>query len=343
MKILSKFNSICEVGNKHAGIQLLRGACAIQVFLSHALNIFHIDWVEQLNQTPFHFFIDGNCAVIIFFVLSGYLYYKDKVFSLHEYINGIKKKCFRILPTFWLSLVLGFMFCNLYFIWGITGQNLTKWSEAFWVSNVSVIELVKNAVVLMPHNWDTINPASWYIQVEVEMFILMPIIVSFYNRLKNKKWSLCLVFFFGIGGLLLIPNMLAYLIGALFHKFKFLFNLAKKHYLLLLIASVIFLNIKNEIPVLTECPGSIVLLTQSIGAAGIISIIIGMGSNRFRKFKLLIFLGNISYELYIFHFIFLLILRPFFQNVLLYTLTTFLISVFCSSVAHLCFKRLYIK
>ena len=51
-------------------IQYLRGICALVVFFSHALNIFKIDWVQYLMPTPFHFFFDGQWAVIFFFTLS---------------------------------------------------------------------------------------------------------------------------------------------------------------------------------------------------------------------------------------------------------------------------------
>lgn len=342
--------NVCEVRTKHTGIQgVIRGGCALQVFLSHALNIYHADWVEWLNHTPLCFFIDGNCAVVVFFVLSGYFYYKEKVLSVGEYLNGIRKKCLHIFPAFWLSLIIGFLFCNYYVGLNMMGENLTGWSKAFWVSNVSITELLKSASILIPHNWDAINPASWYIQVEVEMFIIMPIVVSVYNRARNDgKWYLYLLWcVLVIGGLLYSRNMLAYLVGASFHKFKPLFDkiAMSKYCLLRIVIAVGLLNIKNEIPMVRTLPGfgSVVLIIQAIGAAVIISTIIGMDSNRFNKFKLLIFVGNISYEIYILHFIVLLILRPFFSDALLYTLMAFLICLPCSSMVHLYFKRLCYK
>lgn len=192
------------------------------------------------------------------------------------------------------------------------------------------------------------QPGSWYIQVEVEMFIIMPIVVSIYNKARNGKRFLYLLWcVLVIGGLLYSRNMLAYLVGTSLHKFKPQFDkiCVNKHPLLWLMIAVALLNIKNEIPMIRILPGlgSVTLIMQAIGAAVITGMIIGMDSNRFNKFKLLIFIGNISYEIYILHFIMLLILRPFFSDILLYTLAEFLICLLCSSVVHLCFKRVFYK
>lgn len=150
----------CDIGGKHAGIQMIRGLLALQVFLSHALNIYHADWVEWLNHTPLCFFIDGNCAVVVFFALSGYFYYKDRPLSVGQYLSGLRKKCLHILPAFWLSLIIGYAFCNYYVRLNMAGENLTQWSSVMWVQSVSITELLKNASVLLPHDWGAINPPS---------------------------------------------------------------------------------------------------------------------------------------------------------------------------------------
>ena len=58
-------------------IQALRGICAIIVFLSHSLHVNDIEWVISLHNSPLHFFFDGEVAVSVFFVISGFFYYKE--------------------------------------------------------------------------------------------------------------------------------------------------------------------------------------------------------------------------------------------------------------------------
>lgn len=79
-------------------IQYLRGICALVVFFSHSLNIYKIEWVQQLMPTPFHFFFDGQWAVIFFFTLSGFYYYKEERFDVNKYLRGLAKKALKIYP-----------------------------------------------------------------------------------------------------------------------------------------------------------------------------------------------------------------------------------------------------
>ena len=99
---------------KNKGIQILRALCAIQVFLSHTLNVYQDSIGVQLIDTPLHFFYDGQCAVIIFFALSGFLYYNEKQLTYKSYTNKILSKSLHIFPPYWTSLIIGTIMCNLY-------------------------------------------------------------------------------------------------------------------------------------------------------------------------------------------------------------------------------------
>lgn len=155
-------------------IQYLRGICAIVVFFSHSLNIYKIGWVQSLMPTHFHFFFDGQWAVIFFFTLSGFYYYRETQFSVRGYIRGLVKKSLRIYPPHLLSLIIGWIMLTVYIKYGIyvDSNEMTAWASKFWQDNVSLKELLCNAMVLAPHNPDAINPPSWYLSPEVKMFIL---------------------------------------------------------------------------------------------------------------------------------------------------------------------------
>ena len=99
---------------KNDGIQILRALCAIQVFFPHTLNVYQSSLGSKIINTPLHFFFDGQCAVIIFFVLSGFLYYNDKKLTLKLYIKKILSKSLHIFPSYWISLTIGSIMCNLY-------------------------------------------------------------------------------------------------------------------------------------------------------------------------------------------------------------------------------------
>lgn len=83
---------------RNLNIQCLRGICALVVFFSHALNIYDINWVQDIMSTPWHFFFDGQWAVVMFFALSGYYYYTERDLTLSTYLKGIRKKTLKIYP-----------------------------------------------------------------------------------------------------------------------------------------------------------------------------------------------------------------------------------------------------
>ena len=78
--------------HKNQNIQALRGICALMVFLSHTLSVKDIPYVRCLMESPLHLLFDGQIAVVVFFTLSGYYYYKESTLTYEAYSNGIKKK-----------------------------------------------------------------------------------------------------------------------------------------------------------------------------------------------------------------------------------------------------------
>lgn len=324
---------------KNDGIQILRALCAIQVFFSHTLNVYQSSLGSKIINTPLHFFFDGQCAVIIFFVLSGFLYYNDKKLTLKLYIKKILSKSLHIFPSYWISLIIGSIMCNLYLENNITGEssNLTEWINSFWKQNISFTDFMKAIIVFPLNNTDLINPPSWYLLVEIKMFIIMPLLIYFFNKCS---WKYAYIFIFIS---MLLPSQFlftiigAFTLGACLHKYIKQHNFPNstlKNTLLTIFLGIILLNIKNEI----NTQNSILPITiiQSIGAVFIIFQFYNISINSNKWFnKFLIFLGNISYEIYIFHFVILLILIPLIKKdtILLVTLT-FILTTLLSYLLH---------
>ena len=79
--------SFMRKGRLHS-IQGLKGIAALMVYFSHALCM-SISPLNHLNDTPLHIFYDGQIAVVIFIVISGFFYYKkDLKPSLLTYMGG---------------------------------------------------------------------------------------------------------------------------------------------------------------------------------------------------------------------------------------------------------------
>lgn len=296
---------------KNKGIQILRALCAIQVFLSHTLNVYQESIGSKLINTPLHFFFDGQCAVIVFFVLSGFLYYNERQLTYKLYRNKILSKSLHIFPPYWISLIIGAFMCNLYIKYNITKETnttLTEWILSFWNQQISFTDFIKAIAVFPLDNPDLINPPAWYLLVEIKMFFIMPILIHIFNK---YTWAIAYIII--IASLFNpSPNIFticgSFTLGACVHKYikqNNLYNLKLKHLLLYIIIGCIVLNLKNE----ANTTRFIIQTTmiQSIGASLLIFSFYHIHINCIKwHTKLLIFLGDISYEIYILHFIFLL-------------------------------------
>lgn len=136
-------------------IQSLKGIAALIVFFSHGLNMYKCEWVATLLNKPIHLLYDGQCAVILFFVISGFFYYKME-FNWRNYLNGLKKKIKRIYPSFIFIMLLSFMFFNYRLPYNKI--LFTDWSNSFWNTTIPVFELFKQMTLIIPSDPNLLNP-----------------------------------------------------------------------------------------------------------------------------------------------------------------------------------------
>lgn len=317
---------------RNLNIQCLRGICALVVFFSHALNIYNISWVQDLMSTPWHFFFDGQWAVVVFFALSGYYYYTERELTFSSYLKGLKKKALKIYPPHLIILGIGCILIMCYTSHDIfpNRDRVTKWAAQFWMQPVGIKELIGNATVLLPHNFDAINPPSWYLMAEVKMFIVMPLFVAL---VKRTSWVLAFAVFL-VCWLVEIPFVScigSYVAGALLHKYINRIEISAKFYIFILAVGVVLLDIRNfGISFMSHSNNTCVLMTQCIGALCILYV-----CNSLRKdisSKVLLYFGNISYEFYITHFIVLMGLAPWIINPTSLIIVSFILTV---CIAHI--------
>lgn len=150
----------------------LRFFAFLIVFISHSVLFL---WNGKLN------FAQGDLGVNFFFVLSGflitYLLYFEKEVS-RGFISMNKfyiKKALRILPVFLIALSLAFLLGSIGFENLPFGINLKiadiPWFLSFTSNFYIIYGTVSAAIAIL-----------WAVSVEVQFYILWPIIVSFINK-----------------------------------------------------------------------------------------------------------------------------------------------------------------
>mgnify|MGYP004460637209 FL=1 len=311
-------------------IQGLKGIAAIVVFLSHALNMYKISWVQNFMDTPMHLFFDGQCSVIIFLTISGFFYYKagiSKALDFH-YLEGLKKKIIRIYPQYIICIIVGAVLCNFLCFCSYSKDLFTSWSSTFWTQPISIIQLISQMPIFVGLNPDLIDPPVWYLLYEVRAFFIIPIVVIVVNKCTIWGGKLLIIALFCIFTMIIQPFYTVIFIGLLGRilleecNIKLLMSKNWEKGILVLF-SLLLLNIKN---LSLNLQNNIELVIQAFGA--VIIVILSFKNNFcFLSWKCLVNMGNISYEFYLVHFIILLSFRYVGMNSYIYIVLTFVTSL----------------
>lgn len=287
----------------------------------------------------FHFMF-GWCGVDLFFVLSGFLITGTLIESKnhpHYFSNFWIKRVLRIFPVYYIVLSV-IIIPKVYF--QVDTVSYTSWTYWFYLQNWQYI--IKG---VFPDGRDTLNH-FWSLAIEEQFYFIFPFIIR-YTRNKLMPFLLVAFVFIGIAFryYYFTNNNIGYYVGtfsrmdsltmgallAYFIRYNRVF--LEKWTLALFYISVVYI-------------GSVLMLTQNMhfsnpyfaGAgftffallfSGLLIFSLSDFKNNFFKglliLKPLIFLGKISYGLYIYHWILYVFIKP--------PLERFIFSGFAHSIA----------
>ena len=137
------------------------------------------------KHTPIHIFWAGHEAVLLFFILSGFVltipFLKNNYFSYKGYLV---KRFFRIYLASVTSIFLAVILIK------ILDNNLTNvtsdWINTLWNRDFTIQDVI-NHLVLIGHYPTNLNPVLWSLVHEMRISVIFPIIVYFVLRLKWKQ------------------------------------------------------------------------------------------------------------------------------------------------------------
>lgn len=179
----------------------LRGIAALSVFLGHvggqARSGMLRDW--GIDVRIFTFFSWGNHAVLLFFILSGFIlnwvYIRD---GRPVYWRGyLTARIARVVPLYYLTLIPFLTPLSFYSLWGHPPDILTGSTLKTLLANFTMV----SGIVF---GWRrTLNSPSWSIGIEFFCYLIVfPLLVILARFLSGKK--------FGIPGSLLLVALLTY-------------------------------------------------------------------------------------------------------------------------------------
>ena len=326
-------NTDAPVGpRRYVELDSLRGLAALIVVLHHLL----LSWDIETEPTSaiFRVFLDlvnplGPEAVILFFVLSGFVLSLPAVNGKPQsYFTFITRRVFRIYVPCLAALAISVMtsFC-LY-------SHLTHsiWVRSCWSGPVTWRLIWQHVMFLGVYDTTRFDPPIWSLVYEMRISLFFPLLCAIVLRLR-MRWAFALVFFltavasaidrkYGVASTIPLSDTLHYttmfILGIYLARekakiadwFKRLTWLAKISFgvvfaLLFAVAGPQFTPLATSIIHLR-----LTLFTQwitALGAGGLIVICMNSGTcKRILLWPPIRFLGQMSYSLYLMHFIVLL-------------------------------------
>lgn len=309
-------------------LDAIRGIAILLVFIAHFFTVNESALLNDnyiLGTMMIKFSLFGLQGVVLFFMLSGYLITRILLNSKHSpnfFTNFYMRRSLRILPLYYLVLFLSLVVYP-YFVQVPESANeilAGQWKLWMYVSNVNFYQFVL---------WDStpIFPAFghfWTLSVEEHFYLLWPLLIyfSFNKKLPTLmsiiflisliSWAIGHYIEFFMWSTLRYASALVF--GGLIAYYEYVKKdtlvemtvlLSQKyHYILLFLFAVIV------IPRSFGYIGEFITYLSSLLIFGAFIITALYQKIVFLNSKFLIFIGKISYGIYVYHGV----LRPFFKE-----------------------------
>lgn len=321
--------------NRYEELDSIRGISSLVVMIGHHLMIFSVFQnysyednkpfvMYLLKETPARLvFSSGNESVIIFFVLSGFVLYESIQKNYDNYRSFLVKRICRIYIPYIVAILIAILCQTTMSEYGIS--HLSEWFNRSWTIESSLSLIVQHILLVGKYNTDAYNGVIWSLVHEMRISIIFPLVLMVCLR-KTLRDSLLTLFSFSIcsvailflfrSSLTLTSYMLTphytvlFLLGALVAKYKnnvivFYSNRTKNEkiaWFLLAILLYMYEGLIGEIKVLNNFILRDYVVAISACLFVILSLSVSTLSSLLRN-KYLLYLGKISYSLYLYHII----------------------------------------
>lgn len=302
----------------------VRGLAAMAVLFSHAVGVVCLpSYFDSLFRIPLlNACIDGKAAVIMFFVLSGFVlsrpYVKPAPAATPPRTVRLPpfyvKRITRIYIPFVIVLALSAVAKLWWFRSYVTVPPQSDWLLKFWSEPLTLHGFLRQCLFLVHDSRQQLLIQDWSLGVELKASAVLPFLLLIYRR--GKWWLLAIAgaFLFWDSG----QNYISFILGILLAaNLEFLVSqIRNRRSRWLLLAAGLFCYQARLFSVFLNASQGYVAekAIWSIGSVGCVLILLAIfSSQQFRKVmshSFFVFLGRISYGVYLLQFITLLCVIP---------------------------------
>ncbi|MCL7764554.1 acyltransferase [Polaribacter sp. Z014] len=315
-------------------LDAIRGIAIMLVLLSHYTWAFDYHF-NTLSEHKFHFFY-GDFGVQIFFIISGFV-----IFMSLQNITQIKQfiiaRFSRLYPTYWIC-----MFLTILIIFFFPVPTLGNYTLKEVILNTTMIQ----GLLKTRH----IDQVYWSLGVELIFYFIMGLLFYF-KQLKHiiiycffwliicltvYNFQLPFVKYFKV--LLITEHAPLFISGIMFHQIKYGKSNYFTHIIIIMSLMIYLINIKPD--AIVPNPFEFKLIPRILViSAYLIFYYISYAKIKILENKILLFIGKISYPLYLLHNVIgysiiyraKMIYNNQFFYVMLATLISILLAYFVSS------------
>ncbi|HDR6273163.1 MULTISPECIES: acyltransferase family protein [Bacillus] len=321
--------------DRYEELDSIRGISSLIVMIGHHLMIFSVFQnysyednkpfvIYLLKETPARLiFSSGNESVIIFFVLSGFVLYKSIQKNYDSYGTFLLKRISRIYIPYIVAISIAILCQTTMSKYGIS--NLSEWFNRSWTIESSLSLIAQHILLIGKYNTDAYNGVIWSLVHEMRISIIFPLVMMVCLR-KTLRYSLLSLFSFSICSVVILflfhssltltsyaltlHYTVLFLLGALVAKYKnnlivFYSNRIKNEkiaWFLLAVLIYMYEGLIGEINLLNNFIFRDYAVAISACLFVILSLSVSTLSSLLRN-KYLLYLGKISYSLYLYHII----------------------------------------
>jgi len=274
-------------------LDALRGIAALSIVLFHYTSLYVLNYSGK-NYVTFMNFKYGGTGVQLFFIISGYVIYMTilKCTNIKEFTL---KRVIRLYPAYIIAVLSTYLCTSFYYLEGI------KVTAKEFLFNLTMFQKVIPGFYVRD-----VDGSYWTLAVEICFYIFCGLLM--FIKLINKPLLVCTIWLASLFTVKVLDPI---------HFFQSLGNLEIVKYSHLFIAGIIFYNLRNlnflwswksfychSLIVVTLLYNFInfgILSTGTVLIFYFVFYLFLLNKLRFLNNKLLIFLGTISYSLYLIH------------------------------------------